>query len=124
MTEQDVMHRRFSRRAALRATGIGTVGLAGAALIGCSSGGGGGNAGGGTTATATTATAAAKPRFGGVLKDAMVGDPPGWGVFTAGSTSTRMNSFGYDKLLEFQVGPGVSPVSVDLQPWLATAMPE
>ena len=116
---------RLTRRSLLRSTAIGTAGLAGAALLGCSSGDGSSTGGAGATkSTATTAAAAAKPRFGGKLTDTMVGDPPGWGVFTAGSTSTRMNSYAYDQLLDFKVGPGVSPVSTDLQPWLATAMPE
>ena len=122
-----IASRPISRRRFVGATAIVGSGLAGAALIGCSAGGG--SKGGGGTAAPTKAptkapAAAAKPRFGGTLKDTMVGDPPGWGVFTAGSTSTRMNSFGYDKLLEFEQGPGTSPTSTDLVPWLATALPE
>ena len=45
-------------------------------------------------------------------------------MFTAANTSARMNSFGYDKLLEFQQGPGAPANSTDLVPSLATAMPE
>ena len=125
MQSRSIGRREFGRRDVLRATGVGAAGLAGAALLGCSSSAA--TKGGGTVAPPAKpgdAAAAAKPRFGGTLKDAMVGDPPGWGVFTAGSTSTRMNSFGYDKLLEFEQGPGTSPTSTDLIPWLATAMPE
>ena len=73
---------RLSRRAVLRGGAVGAVGLAGAALIGCSSKGGG-NAPAAATAVQGTATAvasnASQAKRGGTLRIAgqLSGDVPG-----------------------------------------------
>ena len=118
---------RISRRNALRGVALGAAGLAGAALIGCSGGAGGRNgqtAAGGAATKATAPGAAAKPRFGGTLKTALLADPPGWSVFTAAGTTAAMNSFPYDKVVGVATGPGRASNSADVIPVLATGLPE
>ena len=86
--ERNYWTRKFDRRGFLRAAGIGGVGLAGAALIGC--GGddddddGGAPSGDGGTATAT-APAAAEATTGGTLRFASVGSASSLDLYTTAS---------------------------------------
>ena len=113
---------KMSRRSVLRHGAVMAGGLAGAALVGC----GDSPSGQSTTTTGTpgAAGAAAKPRFGGTLKTALLADPPGWSVFTAAGSTAAMNSFPYDKVIGVATGPGKASNSADIIPVLATAMPE
>ncbi|MEI7925587.1 MAG: ABC transporter substrate-binding protein, partial [Chloroflexota bacterium] len=51
-------------------------------------------------------------------------DPPNWSVFTAATYTVQMNGHAYDKLVDVATGPGNDPLSANLIPGLAQAMPE
>lgn len=120
-------HRAISRRSLLRASAAGVAGLAGAALVGCGGGGRPAEPQPGAAGSATAAggsPAASKPRRGGVLKTAVLADPPGWSVFQAAGSTAAMNSFAYDKVVGVATGPGRASNSAEIIPVLATALPE
>ena len=99
----------MSRRRVLAATGIGTVGLAAASLIGCSATGGQPSAkstGTGANAGPTTG-AASRPKPGGILKYAEQKNPDSLdSVRSSGGIVSNYTSMVYSRLFTFEPGDG------------------
>jgi len=55
---------------------------------------------------------------------AVASEPPGSNVFTATGSVASINTFAYDKVIGLKTGPGVESDSADVEPVLASAMPE
>ena len=106
-----------SRRSVLRGATLGTAGLAGAALIGCSSSSNATATPAGSAATAAatsgataTATAAMQPKSGGTYRDTVAGDPTSLDPMKSGSfTSKTLASYVYSRLMRIDTAPGADP---------------
>ena len=129
-------HGRLSRRAALRAGGIGVAGLAGAVLVGCgdddeatATPSGSDPTAAATTATsgdatatsgdatATAAVADTGPRRGGRWAIRAAGDPPTLDPYGSGSFATKgFAAFVYSRLFKIDAQPNTNPYDRPIVP--------
>lgn len=119
--------RRVSRRTALRGAAVGGVGIAAAATIGCgdddddddddASGTPGG-------AASPGAGQQGQPKVGGTLRVRQAGDPPNLSLLRASALTAGYANHVYSSLLRMRSGPDVPPNQWEVEPDLASAMPE
>ena len=105
---------RMSRRRLIRSVGVGGVGIAGTALIGCSASQSPAPAGGSSGAPVNQATATtAQPKQGGIWRSQIINDPTNIDIVVepSGNVQAAHNPV-YSRLMKWKSGPKIEPSSV------------